>query len=532
MDKILSIYGSHDSNITIYVDGKIRIYELERLTKIRNFNLSEKFKESGQYCISILEELYSIIKKDFGDNIIFDKFYHFECDTNIVKYISNLINLKAFYSYGTHHNYHLKCAIHQSNYDECLVFSYDAGGKGFTNEVETFCIFYVRKSDHVINQLASLPIDICGAYTMLAIPISEIHKEDLYTKYLTYAGKKMGLAAYGNINKDWVEPIKNFYYSVSTIERMKILGEKIGLNLSGINTISGQDSKDLAATSQYVFEELFFNAAMPFIRRYELPVILTGGGALNVLLNQKIKKIITKTKVSANESDFVFIPPNPNDCGISLGITLSELHIEDKINVQYSGFSILDIEKLNFYVEKYKALKVEPHEIAWLLLEGKVVGILNGNSEVGARALGNRSILAYPAFKEMKDKINEIKKREFYRPFAPVVRAEDMMKYFNFNGESTYMSFAPEISVDYVDKVPSIVHYDRTARVQSVTREQNVFIYQILEELERKDYIPMLLNTSFNIKGNPILTTIEDALHVLETTNLDAVYIEGYLFKK
>jgi predicted NodU family carbamoyl transferase len=125
---------------------------------------------------------------------------------------------------------------------------------------------------------------------MMAIGISEIWKEDVWTKYLTYAGKIMGLAAYGNIHHEWIEPMKTFYYQLATVERLSILGATIGLDgLHQINTFSGQTSYDIAATNQHVFEQVSLSAMLPYIERYQLPVILTGGAALNVLLNQRFK---------------------------------------------------------------------------------------------------------------------------------------------------------------------------------------------------------------------------------------------------
>ncbi len=133
----------------------------------------------------------------------------------------------------------------------------------------------------------------------------------------------------------------------------------------------------------------------------------------------------------------------------------------------------------------------------------------------------------------MKDILNsKVKFREWYRPFAPVCRLEDSEIYFNDVFESKYMSYAPTVKEQYREILPSITHIDGTARLQTVREEDHKLFYDILTELKKRDEIPVILNTSFNMKGYPILTTIEDALRVLDETEMDYVYIEGYLFKK
>jgi len=229
----------------------------------------------------------------------------------------------------------------------------------------------------------------------------------------------------------------------------------------------------------------------------------------------------------------VFVPVNPNDCGLSFGMLALQEPPATKVKITYNGFGILDSAELPNYVSKYNAAKIGTKALARMIHAGKIVGVMRGNSECGARALGNRSILCNPAIADMKEVLNsKVKFREFYRPFAPMVKAQDANKYFIFEGESEFMSYAPEVRIEYKTKMPSVVHADGTARLQTVTEEQNDFIYELLCRMEAINGIGVLLNTSFNVRGYPILTTIADALEVLNTTGLDAVYIEGYLFEK
>jgi carbamoyltransferase len=203
------------------------------------------------------------------------------------------------------------------------------------------------------------------------------------------------------------------------------------------------------------------------------------------------------------------------------------------VNISYSGFGILDINKLPDYAERFKARPIFIRELARILCAGKIVGVMRGNSECGPRALGNRSILAWPGDASLKDRLNEkIKYRESYRPYAAVVRAEDAVVYFTPVPDSPFMSYSPLVDPYWRDSMPAIVHQDGTDRVQTVTKDQNPFLYELLSYVEVIKDIGILLNTSFNIKGKPILTTIEDAIEAWQTTDLDCLYIEGYLFEK
>jgi len=167
------------------------------------------------------------------------------------------------------------------------------------------------------------------------------------------------------------------------------------------------------------------------------------------------------------------------------------------------------------------------------LIDGKIVGVAMGQSEHGPRALGNRSILCNPAFASMKDTLNEkVKNREWYRPFAPVVRLEDVSKYFEWEGESRWMSFCPKVRPEWRDVLSAITHVDGTARVQTITREQHAWLYDLLTAMDAKTGVGVLLNTSFNVNGKPILSTLKDAFHIYENTELDGVVIENYYFRK
>jgi carbamoyltransferase len=208
---------------------------------------------------------------------------------------------------------------------------------------------------------------------------------------------------------------------------------------------------------------------------------------------------------------------------------------KEQVNVAYSGIPLLDRDSLNDYIQEYGATKVTKKEIAQILKDGNIIGLVYGDSEVGPRALGNRSIVCDPNIKKMKDILNaKVKFREWYRPFAPFCKKEDASIYFQSRTFDSFefMSFAPKVRDEYVEKLPSITHIDSTARLQVVTEKSHKNFYELLTEFGKISETNVLLNTSFNIRGYPILTTIEDALYALNNTEMDYVVIDDYLFSK
>ena len=209
-------------------------------------------------------------------------------------------------------------------------------------------------------------------------------------------------------------------------------------------------------------------------------------------------------------------------------------HIKPKkaIDLTYSGTEVLDKDMLMYYVENKRGSETNLKELCNDLNEGSIVGVVRGQSEHGPRALGNRSIICNPGIENMKDILNEkVKKREWYRPFAPVCKLEDVNKYFNFQGESRFMSFCPTVKAKWRKKLSSITHVDNTARIQTVTKEQNEWLYNLLTEFEKVSGYGVLLNTSFNVNGKPILSSYSDAIKVFQDSDMDKLILENYYFR-
>ena len=518
MENTLSIYGSHDAS-AVFIDksNKLTILEYERFVKKRYAMYSEGFdereKDLGTNQISrenFIQYIKSQIKGEI-DNIVYNSL-----NDNDIKYLQLQFPQAKFKPQG-HHLSHAASGYFSSGYNESIIFSVDGGGldQGMVAYTKVF-----KALNDNISLIDTPNINLGVAYGKIGGPISEIKPGlDSNTDSLVYAGKVMGLCAYGDVKKEWIEAMKQFYYH----HNINQLGNDIGLNLN-FNSLKGQSSYDLAATSQHVFENLLLNIILPYIEN-NTNFIIVGGCALNVLFNQRLKKLLN----SLNKN--LYIPSNPNDCGLALGQFLLE-HPKTKSNV-YNGFKILDYNIFKKFKKDRNAQKINILEVVDLLKQGKIIGLVEGGSEIGPRALGNRSIICDPSVSDMKNILNKkVKFREWFRPFAPVCRLEDMDTYFDDVYESEFMSYAPHLKDKFHTKLKAICHIDGTARLQTVKKNQHKTFYSILTELKNKDEIPIILNTSFNIKGQPILTTIEDALFCLDNTEMDCVIIEGYLFKK
>lgn len=537
--KVLTINGGHDASVT-FVDknGKLRIFEYERFIKKRYaiFTKSYHYGElstTDKERIEFLEHI-KLNLKESPQVILYSELHDEDLDL-----LSNFFPNCVFYIMG-HHMSHCSGSFYQSGFDSALVFSLDGGGLDYVTESDLnmkstkVCKYENSTVEILCNGINFNP----GIYGCIGYYISEISKtkkdclsNDKFS--LSFAGKLMGLCAYGEVREEWVQPLIDFYMN-SSDEHMNehhffVMEERLAIPKElRMNFFSGKDSYDLAATNQYVFEKLSMEYISPFVDQYNLNVVFSGGCALNVLFNQKLKEYLQEKNLD------LYVSPYPNDCGLSIGHYVH--YNEQKITLDpYCGIDIIDRDKISKYYQKYKD-KVEytsTQRIVELITEGKIGGIIQGYSEVGPRALGNRSIICDPSFANMKDILNaKVKFREWFRPFAPVCRVEDKDFYFDSAYESPYMTYAPLVKEEYRDEMKSIVHEDGSARLQTVSESQHPLFYGVLTSMKNSGRIPVILNTSFNIKGNPILTEIEDAFYVLENTELDFLVVENLLFVK
>ncbi len=521
----ISFYGSHNAAVVVEENGKILcVIEVERFLNVKNAGYA-------QYLVShtrpfLLKEICNWIEKKFGiseyENCYFLNTDTIEGPTKV--HYERLIPAKN-YEQLLHHGSHAACGFYQTDYTEALIVSFDGGGNdGFFN-------VYHAPDRNNINEIKRLGIDMGFPYMSFGDYLKDIKLEPaLNIGNLVYSGKIMGLCSYGTLREEWLQPMKEYYLAKpdgnNYLGLLKILSEKTGLVFDKSNRLEGQEAWDLAKTSQIAFEEITLELIKPFLDEYpNIPLIMVGGCALNILFNTRLKEELDRP---------VFVPPNPNDCGIASGLLLSKMKPERAIDLTYAGIPILDEENLWSVLEhNWRSEPLNIDNLVDFIISGKIVGVARGNSEHGPRALGNRSIICDPTKPDMKDILNaKVKHREWYRPFAPVVRLEDVSKYFEFEGESRWMGFCPKVREEWRETLVSITHVDGTARVQTVTKEQNPWLYDLLTKFEEKTGVGVLLNTSFNVDGKPILSTLRDALEVYNKTELDALVLQNYFIRK
>lgn len=522
-EKTLSIYGSHDASIT-YIDKNknLRVAEYERFVKKRYAMFSSRFdsrEDMGTNYKSRISFLNYIKKNLFDVNI--EEVLHLELSNEDIELIKGFFPNAKFTEIG-HHYSHACSGYYPSKFEDALIFSVDGGGVD-NGGVSTTKIYKGNKESFKL--LETPNVDLGNPYSGIGFLISEITpfpSPENTIHSLSHSGKIMGLCAYGNVIDRWVPHFMEYYLDNNLFK----LCHNLGINY-GYNTISGQTSYDLAATSQYVFEKKMWSMVLPYVQQFNLNIVLVGGCALNVLFNQKLKIYLNKIGLD------LYVPPNPNDCGLSYGMFLSKFPKLSDNEITYSGIEILDEDNIEYFNNMYVNQQLTPELIVTYLKSGKIIGIINDFSEVGPRALGNRSIICDPSFPDMKNIINsKVKFREWFRPFAPVCLDEDMDIYFDDSCLSPYMSYAPLVKENFKEKLSSITHVDGTSRLQTTNSNQHNLFSIILKELKKSEFIPVILNTSFNIKGKPILTSLSDAFYVLDNTEMDYLIHKNKIYSK
>ena len=484
----LAVYGSHNAAIAISYEKEIlEVIELERWSNQKNAAFYYHFPvvdaiSSTKAIKTYLEQKYEVSH--------YDTCMHNACQTNIYVFPANN------YIHGGHHHAHAYNSVYQSEANNALIVSFDGGSEeGFFN------IFL--SEDRNLTHLERKQTDLCVSYQTPAHYLSPIQQADnLWWGNLTYAGKIMGLAAYGSRDEAAVKCMMNFYRS--QIDDDIGAGHSRFLEAFGVlgsHRFSEQESFNIAAANQTVFETILEEFIQPWIDKYPNHQLqFSGGGGMNIINNAKWD---------------AFVSPNPDDRGIALGLLLGHVKPDDILDSTYLGALPYDSfpETEDYSVD----------EIINDFVAEKTIGLIQGRSEHGARALGNRSILCLPK-KGMKDKLNRnVKNREAYRPFGPVCRKEDADEYFIMGSYTSHMSHNARVKDINREDIASIIHADGTARLQTVTNEQNPFLYEILTRMKERNITPVLINTSFNVRGMPMVNRYTDAIWVRDNTGLDLI---------
>jgi len=540
----------HDSSACLFVDGKLAYAcEEEKFTGIKH---DDRFPSNS---INYIFNMYGIGYDDVSavcfyedpnlkrerikNNYNLSKTFHFmrsmfRFNSNqkiLSKELKKFTNSEIFYS--KHHDSHLYYSAFSSDFKKSVVVSIDGVGE---TDSATIGVYDGQNIKSI--SIGEYPNSLGLFYSAMTAFLGFRPNEGEY--------KVMGLSAYGSYKK-YIEPLRdlvkfedgkiicNMDYFTWNKSHNTMFSSKLYKLLDVLPRIPDSELTseytDIACAVQKVYEELLFEILNHYSEIYEdiENICLGGGCAYNGLANGKIYEN-TKFK-------HIWIPPSPSDAGSSVGACINyivnELGVKPTIpKTPFIGptFNVTKSYKKKLrdsgviYLEDDSLYKL----IARELYRGKVIGWYRDEIEFGARALGNRSILADPSKPNMKERINKlIKKREGFRPFAPMVTKERQHEFFNMVDDIPYMNQVVTVKEEFRDKLPSITHVDGSARVQTVYKDNQ--IHRLLREFEKISSIPILLNTSFNIKDKTMVLTPEQAIQTLRDTDMDILVLQNIL---
>jgi carbamoyltransferase len=448
-----------------------------------------------------------------------------------------------------HHIAHIASAYYCSPWEKAAGFSYDGSGD-FVSTMMARC-----EGSHIeVLDRVFLPHSLGSFYTMICEFIG-------YKKYGD-EGKVMGLAPYGKDTYcERIDPIIGLVNGGFQLDMkyFKPLGSNQGMQVLPDGTVKlarhfsdrmeklfgsprephaeiTQRDMDLAYAMQHRFEEVFFQLMNELHQRVPVEdLAMAGGCALNSVANGKL---FGRTPFRRT-----WIQPAAGDEGLAIGAALHTYHAvlglprRDELKHSYLGpeFSESRIESdLKSAGLKYKRLDREPllESVAGQMAAGNVVGWFQGRMEWGPRALGNRSIVAHPGLPNMKDVLNaRIKHREWFRPFAPSILADQQLEYFEHGHPSPFMLHVYKIRPEKRKELCAVNHVDDTGRLQSVARDENALYYDLIQAFRKETGIPVILNTSFN-ENEPIVCAPNEAIDCFKRTKMDAIAIGPFLALK
>jgi carbamoyltransferase len=447
-------------------------------------------------------------------------------------------NPKFKFHFLEHHLCHQASSFLISPFEEAASLSVDGCG-----EWTTTMTAYGKGNGFKILNRTNAPHTLGTFYNSVC--------EYLGFNFLEGPGKVMGLASYGNAERYYPELKKTVilkddgkfaldfsYFDFHITRTQKRYSRKFESIFGPPRKKNGeitQHNMDIAAALQRVLEEACFHILSDLRKKTgSKNLCLSGGVALNSVMNGKI----LKNRIFDN----VFIQAAASDSGCSIGAAFYIYNIllgkprkfVFKTACTGKAFSEKDIlEAIKKRGVGFKKLNNTPEETARLLADGKIIGWFQGRAEFGPRALGCRSILTAPFPAEMKDILNKrVKHREMFRPFAPVILKEKINDYFDFDYPSPFMLLVFDVKPDKRSKIPAVTHVDNSGRVQTVTKEENGIFYDLVSAFEKITGIPVILNTSFNVQGMPIVNSPEDALHCFFHTEMDYLVMGDYLVGK
>ena len=544
----------------VLTEGKLKLNEIDHIVFFekpflkfeRLLETYMAFAPKGFKSFSLSMPLW-LREKLFQKKFLFDK---------LKQHDENFKDIKKI-KFSEHHYSHAASAFYPSPFENAVVLTLDGVGEWATTTVAIG-----KKNKLEMIKEIYFPHSLGLLYSAFTY----------YTGFKVNSGeyKVMGLAPYGKPKyKDLIiQNLMDLKEDGSFKLNMKFFNYATGLTMTNkkFSDLFGHPVRnpkkdlledfhmDIAASIQSVTEEIVIRIAKNIASEYKIKnLCLAGGVALNCVANGKI----LRQKIF----DDIWIQPAAGDAGGSLGAALAYWHHElkkprenfqDQMKGAYLGPKLSE-KNIEDQLKKLKAryTKKSSNEILSIvakeLSNGKTVGWFQGRMEFGPRALGGRSILADPRSDKMQKELNlKIKFRESFRPFAPSVLREEVSNWFELNYDSPYMLLVSDvkrekqITMSEKDKklfgieklnikrssIPAITHVDYSARIQTVHKETNLKYYNLINEFKKITDCPVLVNTSFNVRGEPIVCSVEDAFNCFMGTNLDILAIENYLLIK
>ena len=475
-----------------------------------------------------------------------------------------------------HHKVHAACAFYRSGFDDAVAVVIDGAGsatQGQTHEgpvvlweVESIydCSYpdnirtlykHYGCRDPIItvinNDTSSEQFGEEGTFTSVVSGHAGITKVyEAVTQYLGFqaieAGKTMGLAPYGEpnikvpklFNTDSKVPLSNRSVIVPTYPNAAFVNhlnyEELAPSPASIEDLPTlKNRKDLAYACQIETQDQALDLILTASKLTgKKKVVLSGGYGLNCVANYHYLTRLNKEGIE------LFVEPISNDGGTAIGAALMYYHSVTQSEMRrpreiYLGpqYNYTD-EEINRLADEYNGIVSDAtdEDIVNLMTEKNIVAMFQGRAENGPRALGNRSLMFDPTFEDGKDFVNEIKRREFFRPFAGSILAEDVHEWFDLRGmkDSPHMMYAVNCQEGVAEKIPSIIHVDGTCRIQTVSQEENPLYHKVIKAFKEKTGIPIIFNTSFNLGGEPLVETLEDALWTLSESRIEYLYLPEY----
>ena len=547
---ILGINRGHNSSISLISGGELLLHiENERLSNLKydqfSFNAINLITDYVDHI-----DCLALAGVSTAENV--------EVFSQLDYYSEIILRLgKSFYNHGferydfskEHHKLHAACAFYNSGFDQALCIIKDGMGSEYKLTGSEFLpnsygrelssSFVANKESHSF-QLVSKHVAVNFALPQEPYHISEnVFLSNSFSEGLAFqktskafgfheldAGKVMGMSSYGNNDQKEIYQGKLLNKNIFKYSNNSL---RDGFVDNLFHTF--EDKADFALSLQQEIQVNVLNEILDLIKKTgQNNICLSGGFFLNCVANNFILKNLPK---HIN----VYVEPLSSDAGTSLGAAMlcmsnDEKRFYKKQTTLYYGpkYNYKKQDVLKKCTQSNVIQETSPLDVAKLLDKNKIIAVYQGQSEAGPRALGNRSIVFNPTVVSGKDIVNSVKKREWFRPFAASVLKEHASEWFDISTviESNFMMYAVDALPNIINKIPAVLHVDNTCRIQTVSAKQNYYFYNLIKEFYNLTEIPMLLNTSFNLAGDCIVETIEDALYTFNNSTIDFLWLPEY----